>query len=77
MNEYEQLDTLLSNADWYYMRSDDDRAYKRGLAAMTKLIEMRDNLPDQDKANEIWDNHNPFVKYREINECKFDNNSNN
>lgn len=60
MNDYEQLDTLLSNADWYYMRSDSDRAYQRGLNAMEGLIRMRLELPDQDKANEIWSRHTPF-----------------
>ena len=60
MNEYEQLENLLSNADWYYMRSDSDRAYQRGLNAMERLIRMRLELPDQDKANEIWSKHTPF-----------------
>ena len=61
MNDYEYLDTLLSNADWYYMRSDDDRAYKRGLSEMSKLIEMKLALPDIDRAERIWSKHYPFT----------------
>lgn len=60
MNEYEQLDTLLSNADWHYMRSDDNRVYKRGLNAMDKLIQMKLDLPDQELAEKIWSKHSPF-----------------
>ncbi len=60
MNDYEQLDTLLSNADWYYMRSDSERTYQIGLKEMERLIRMRIALPDQDKANEIWSRHTPF-----------------
>jgi hypothetical protein len=60
MNEYEQLDTLLSNADWHYMRSDDNRVYKRGLTAMDKLIQMKLDLPDQELAEKIWSKHSPF-----------------
>lgn len=61
MDKYEQLDNLLSNADWYYMRSDDNRTYKEGLKAMEDLIQMRLDLPDQDKAEEIWSKHSPFT----------------
>lgn len=61
MDKYEQLDNLLSNADWYYMRSDDNRTYKKGLKAMEDLIQMRLDLPDQDKAEEIWSKHSPFT----------------
>ncbi len=61
MNEYEQLDNLLSRADWYYMRSDSERTYQRGLNAMEELIRMRLALADQDKANKIWSKHTPFT----------------
>ncbi len=61
MNDYEQLDTLLSKANWYYMRSDSDSTYQRGLKAMEELIRMRFALPDQDRANEIWSKHSPFT----------------
>ena len=47
MNDYEQLDTLLSKADWYYMRSDSDSTYQRGLKDMERLIQMKLALPDQ------------------------------
>jgi len=60
MNEYEQLDTLLSNADWYYMRSDSYSTYQRGLKDMERLIQMRLDLPDQDRADKIWSKHTPF-----------------
>lgn len=62
MNEYEQLDKLLSNVDWYYMRSDSDSTYQRGLKEMEGLIQMKLALPDQEKANEIWSKHSPFTK---------------
>jgi hypothetical protein len=61
MNEYEQLDTLLSNADWYYMRSDSDSTYQRGLKDMERLIQMKLALPDQEIADKIWSNHSPFT----------------
>ena len=61
MDKYEQLDDLLSRADWYYMRSDDNRVYKRGLKAMEELIQMRLDLPDQEKAYKIWSKHTPFT----------------
>ena len=61
MNEYEQLDTLLSNADWYYMRSDSESTYQRGLKDMERLIQMKLALPDQEIAERIWSNHSPFT----------------
>lgn len=64
MNEYEQLDTLLSNADWYYMRSDSDSTYQRGLKDMERLIQMRLDLPDQDRADKIWSKHSPFTNIK-------------
>jgi len=60
MNEYEQLETLLSNADWYYMRSDSERTYQIGLKEMERLIRMRLELPDQNRAEKIWSKHTPF-----------------
>lgn len=64
MNEYEQLDTLLSNADWYYMRSDSDSTYQRGLKDMERLIRMKLALPDQEIADKIWSNHSPFTNIK-------------
>ncbi len=61
MNDYEQLDNLLSRADWYYMRSDDERAYQRGLKQMERLIQMKLSLPDQSRAEKIWSKHTPFT----------------
>ena len=61
MDNYEHLDNLLSKADWYYMRSDSDRTYQRGLKAMEKLIQMKLDLPDQDRAEGIWSKHTPFT----------------
>ena len=61
MDKYEQLDNILSDADWYYMRSDSDRTYKEGLKAMEDLIQMRLDLPDQSRADEIWSKHSPFT----------------
>ncbi len=61
MDKYEQLDDLLSKADWYYMMSDSHRIYKEGLKAMEKLIQMRLDLPDQEKAEKIWSKHTPFT----------------
>ena len=61
MDKYEQLDNLLSRADWYYMRSDSDSTYQRGIKDMEKLIQMKLALPDQDRANEIWSRHSPFT----------------
>ena len=62
MDKYEELDKLLYTADWYYMRSEDNRAYERGHQIMGTLIQMRINLPDQDKAIKIWNKHTPFSK---------------
>ena len=64
MNEYEQLDTLLSNADWYYMMSDSDSTYQRGLKDMERLIRMRLALPDQEIADKIWSKHSPFANIK-------------
>jgi|11_taG_2_1085331.scaffolds.fasta_scaffold24444_4 hypothetical protein len=61
MDNYKQLDNLLSNADWYYMRSDDNRTYKKGLKEMKDLIQMRLDLPDQSRAEKIWSKHTPFT----------------
>jgi len=64
MNDYEQLDTLLSKADWYYMRSDSDSTYQRGLKDMERLIQMKLALPDQERADKIWSNHSPFTNIK-------------
>ena len=64
MNDYEYLDTLLSNADWYYMRSDSDSTYQRGLKDMERLIQMKLALPDQEIADKIWSNHSPFTNIK-------------
>ena len=64
MNEYEQLNALLSNADWYYMRSDSDSTYQRGLKDMERLIQMKLALPDQERADKIWSNHSPFTNIK-------------
>ena len=64
MNYYEQLDTLLSKADWYYMRSDSDSTYQRGLKDMERLIQMKLALPDQERADKIWSNHSPFTNIK-------------
>ena len=46
------------------MRSDSDSTYQRGLKDMEKLIQMRLDLPDQDRADKIWSKHSPFTNIK-------------
>jgi cell division septum initiation protein DivIVA len=55
----EELDKLLASHDWYYMMSDDDRAYSKGSQEEAKIKKLIDQLGDEGREHY----KNVFVKH--------------
>jgi formyltetrahydrofolate synthetase len=54
-----QLETLLKKHDWWYSRSDDQRAYKKGEAERVKI----QNLVDEIDGDEAGEANYLYLKY--------------
>ena len=56
------LESLLKNHDWWYMMSDDDRAYQRGLSQQNQIRSIMDSLKSigyEDEAKELYNQYAP------------------
>ena len=59
----DRLEKLLKNHDWYYIYSDDSRAYKNGADEREEIrleMEYLGKIGKKDEADELFDKYQPI-----------------
>lgn len=56
----EKLETLLKHHDWYYDRSDDMRAWRRGNESNKQIHSAMMELGNTPEVIELYNQHKPF-----------------
>ena len=56
----EKLETLLKHHDWYYGRSDDMRAWRRGNESNKQIHSAMMELGNTPEVIELYNQHKPF-----------------
>ncbi len=56
----EKLKTLLKNHDWHYERSDDMRAWRRGVDSNKRIHAAMTELGNTLEVIELYNQHKPF-----------------
>ena len=61
-NYLDTLERLLKNHDWYYMYSDDSRAYESGADERNGIYRYMEYMPEKlkFKANELFEKYQPI-----------------
>ncbi len=56
----EKLETLLKNHDWHYERSDDMRAWRRGVDSNKRIHAAMTELGNTPEVLELYNQYKPF-----------------